>query len=59
MEEVLDSKKVIDGRAIVFRENLLQDIVIFRYLLKHTARLCVCQVPLQLGGTFVRTNHLA
>jgi hypothetical protein len=42
---------------IKIRENLLHDTVIFWYLLKYTARLCICQVPLQFCDTFARTHH--
>jgi hypothetical protein len=40
-------------------ENLLQDTVIFWRLLKHTAQLWLCQVPLQFCVTFARTHRTA
>jgi hypothetical protein len=44
---------------LVKRENLLQDTVSFQRLPKHTAQLCVCQVPLQFFGMFARTHRIA
>jgi hypothetical protein len=40
-------------------ENLLEDTVIFRRLLKHTVRLWLCLVPLQFCGMFAKTHHVA
>jgi hypothetical protein len=47
------------SRGDLERGNLLHDIVILWCLPKHTAQLCLCQVPLQLCVIFARTHHLA